>query len=175
MREIEVKILEINSKEIQKTLLDMGAKRVFNGEIKTVFFDFSNSSIVKAKNVLRLRKEDDKAELTYKKVQFTKAAKEAEEDTVEVSSIETMQRILENLGLHVTEEMIKHRISYKIGDVRFDLDRYMGKYNFIPEFMEIESENLELVEKSALQLGFKKEQCLSWSTPELIKHYSNKK
>ena len=68
--------------------------------------------------------EQAKPELTYKKVHVTQTAKTAEEYTVEVSSLETMKKILENLGLSVTESMQKHRVSYKLGHVRFDIDRY---------------------------------------------------
>lgn len=173
MKEIEVKILEIDRGIISEKLVNLGAKKVFDGDIQTVFFDFKDGSIVKAKNVLRLRKEKDKAELTFKRVSFSQAAKEAEEYNVEVESIEKMEKILENLGLHQTEDTLKHRISYKIGDVRFDIDQYLGKYDFIPEFMEIEAENADVIQKYAQLLGFKHEDCLSWSTNDLIQHYSN--
>ncbi len=172
MQEIEVKILEINRKKIEKTLADMGAEKVFDGDIQTLFFDFEDGRIIKAKDVLRLRKEQDKIELTYKKVHFTKTTKTAEEYSVEVSNLETMKKILENIGLSATESMEKHRISYKLGKVRFDIDRYLGNYAYIPEFMEIEAENTGLIHRYAELLGFKKEDCLPWSTTELIQHYA---
>lgn len=125
--------------------------------------------------MLRLRKEEDKVELTYKKVRFTKAAKNAEEYSVEVSNLKTMKRILENLSLSVTESMQKHRISYTLDKARFDIDRYLGDYEYIPEFMEIEAETPGLIFKYAERLGFKKENCLPWSTTELIQYYSRNK
>jgi predicted adenylyl cyclase CyaB len=175
MKETEVKILEIDRKKIEQTLLENGAEKVFDGDIRTLFFDFKDRSIIKAKDVLRLRKEQDTIELTYKKVRITQTAKTAEEYTVEVSNLETMKIILENLGLSVRESMEKHRVSYTLDHARFDIDRYFGAYDFIPEFMEIEAENTASIHNFAELLGFKKEDCLPWSTVELIQHYSKDK
>jgi predicted adenylyl cyclase CyaB len=174
MEEIEVKILEVNRAEVEKTLANLGAKKVFDGDIETLFFDFKKGTIIKQKNVLRLRREQDKTELTYKKVRFTPTAKTAEEYTVIVSSKETMEKILKNLGLSVIELMHKHRISYTLDGARFDFDQYSGIYQFIPEFLEIEAENTDLLYKYAALLGFKERDCLPWSTTELIGHYSSK-
>ncbi len=174
MKEIEVKILEVNRLKIEETLLKLGAKKIFDKDILTLFFDFEDKRIVKAKNVLRLRVEQDKAELTYKKVHFTQTAKTAEEYSVEVSSLETMKKILKNLGLSVIESIKKHRLSYTLDDARFDIDRYGGVYEYIPEFLEIEAKNTDLIYKYAALLGFKEKDCLPWSTTELIGHYSSK-
>lgn len=175
MKEIEVKILEIDREKVGETLTSLGAKNILDSDIQTIFFDFQDGRIMKAENVLRLRKEDNKVELTYKKVHATQTAKEAEEYTVNLSSIEEMRKILENLGLHETENMLKHRISYKINTVRFDIDYYLEPYNFIPEFMEIEAENTELINHYAELLGFKPEDCLPWSTNDIVRYYLTKK
>ena len=150
MKEIEVKILEINRKTIEQALTGLGAKKILDGDIQTTFFDFKDGRIIKAKDVLRIRKEPDRVELTYKKVHVAKTAKTAEEYSVEISNLETMRKILENLGLSVKEDIEKHRISYALG-------------------------NIELIHKYAALLGFKAEDCLPWSTEELIRHYSSKK
>jgi predicted adenylyl cyclase CyaB len=174
MQEIEVKILEIDRKKVEQTLAALGAKKIFDGEIKTLFLDFKDGRIFRAKDVLRLRKEHDKTELTYKRVQITETAKTAEEYSVEVSNLETMKKILENLGLSVAESMEKHRVSFTLDDARFDIDRYGGRYDYIPEFMEIEAKNTDLIHKYAGLLGFEAEDCLPWSTNELIQHYTSK-
>ena len=120
---------------------------------------------------MRLRQDSQKTELTYKEVRFTRAAKVAEEYSVEVSDFEVMTKILQNLGLSVVEKMEKHRVSYKICNIRFDIDSYYGVYGFIPEFLEIEGE-IDLIHKYATLLGFKVEDCLPWSTQDLIRKYS---
>ncbi len=99
-------------------------------------------------------------------------AKTAEEYSVEVSSLDTMKIILENLGLTVIDGTKKHRVSYTIDDARFDFDCYLGNYGYIPEFLEIEAKSTDLIYKYAEILGFKAKDCLPWSTKELIQHYS---
>jgi adenylate cyclase class 2 len=175
MKEVEAKILEVDKNQIEETLARLGAKKVFDGEIETFFFDFKEGTIVKAKNLLRLRREENKIELTYKTVHQTQNAKVAEEYTVEVSDLETMKNILEFLGLSVTESMRKHRVSYTLDKARFDMDRYEGKYSYIPEFLEIEAESAESIHKYAGLLGFSSKDCLPWSTQDLINYYSSKK
>ncbi len=175
MKEIEAKILEVNSQKIQGNLAHLGAQKIFDGDLRTFFFDFKDGTIIKAKNVLRLRKEQNKTELTYKKVQFAQNAKVAEEYSVEVSNFEATKKILENLGLFVIEDVQKHRISYVLGRIRFDIDHYLGEYGYIPEFLEIEAESTYLIHKYAELLGFKTKDCLPWSTNELIQYYSSKK
>jgi adenylate cyclase class IV len=88
MKEVEDKILEVNRKMIDETLIGLGAKKIFDGDMETFFFDFKDCAITKAKNMLRLRKEQDKTELTYKKVHPNQTVKVAEEYSVEISSFE---------------------------------------------------------------------------------------
>jgi predicted adenylyl cyclase CyaB len=172
MKETEVKILDVNSSEIEKTLEVLGAQKNFDGYIQTIFFDFESGAITKQGDLLRLRKNPKKTELTYKKVKHTQIVKIAEEYTVEVSELETMLKILENLGLAITRSMEKHRLSYKLQNAQFDIDQYVGDYDFIPEFLEIEAENIDQIHKYALLLGYKPKDCLPWSTEELIQHYT---
>ena len=174
MEEIEVKILEVDGAAIEKTLEMLGAKKVFDGEVETLLFDFQDGTIIKQKNVLRLRRMQDKTELTFKKVHVTETVKTAEEYSVEVSNLETTKKILENLGLSIIDRTKKHRVSYTLDDARFDFDCYLGTYDYIPEFLEIEAKNTDLIHKYAKLLGFKAKDCLPWSTPDLIKHYSQK-
>jgi adenylate cyclase, class 2 len=174
MKEIEAKIIDIEPRKIEETLFSLGAAKIFDGQIETTFFDFPNRAIINAKDVLRLRKEQDKIELTYKKVHFTEEAKIAEEHSVEVSSLEEMKKILGFLGLQTIESMRKHRISYLLNKARYDIDKYVGEYAYVPAFLEIEAENSNAIHKNAALLGFKPKDCLPWSTKELINHYSSK-
>ena len=172
MQEIEVKILEINRSTVEAALVKMGAEKVFDGEMETFFYDFKDHSIVKAKNVLRLRRENMKVVLTFKKVAGTQEAKIAQEYSVEVSDLGVMQKILEALGVVLMESMKKHRTSYELDGTYFDIDRYHGKYSYVPEFLEIEAESAQEIWRYAEVLGFKNDDCLPWSTKDLISYYS---
>lgn len=175
MKETEVKILNIDRAEIEEKLSNLGAEKVFDGEIEALFFDFSDGSIAKSNSVLRLRKEGVKVLLTFKKVVESQRAKIAEEHSVEVSGFEEAKKILEFLCLSVTESMRKHRVSFQVDDALFDIDKYEGKYDFIPTFLEIEATNVDLVYKYAERLGFKAKDCLPWSVKELVDYYSSQK
>lgn len=174
MEEVEVKILEINPQQISEVLAKMGAERVFDDKIETLFIDTKDRQIHNRRDVLRLRKEGDKVKLTYKEVEFRSGAKVAKEHTIEVSDCEEMLNILRLAGLSVSERMDKHRVSYKTEDARFDLDTYEGEFSFIPPFMEIEASQ-SAIAKYAKIFGYKKKQCLTWSTEQLIEHYRTKK
>ncbi|MCW4009614.1 MAG: class IV adenylate cyclase [Candidatus Bathyarchaeota archaeon] len=173
MREVEVKILEVTRETLEEQLARLGAQKVFDGKIETVFFDFPEHTIIKAKNLLRLRKENDKVELTFKKVQKSKNAKVAQEYTVRVSDAKAARSILEFLGLLAIECMTKRRVSYTLDRARFDFDLYEGKYAYIPEFLEIEAQSASETQRYAALLGFKSEDCLPWSTHDLIEYYSS--
>jgi adenylate cyclase, class 2 len=174
MQEVEVKILEVNPQKVTEALAKMGAEKVLDDDIQTLFLDTEDNQIRQRRDVLRLRKENNKIELTYKEVKIGKDAKTAEEHTVEVSDLQTTLRILQKVGLTVTQTMDKHRLSYRTYDARFDIDTYKGMFSFIPPFMEIEA-NVDLIEKYAKQLGYQKKDCRPWSTDELINHYTAKK
>jgi adenylate cyclase class IV len=86
-----------------------------------------------------------------------------------------MKKILESLGLSVTESTRKHRVSYDLKRAHFDFDEYKGEYAYIPEFLEIEAESIASIHKYAGLLGFGPEKCLPWSTKDITKYYSSKK
>jgi predicted adenylyl cyclase CyaB len=174
MQEIEVKILETSPEKVEEALVKMGAEKTFDGVMETFFYDFKDGSIVKAGNVLRLRKENETVVLAFKYVTATREAKKAQEYSVVVSELAPMQQILSSLGLVLTETMKKHRTSYHLGNVHFDFDQYLGKYSYIPGFLEIEAESIESIHRYAEKLGFKPEDCLPWSTAQVIQHYQGK-
>ncbi len=174
MKELESKILNVEKQKIKKTLTRLGAKQTFDDEIATYFFDFENGRIANEKNVLRLRKEGKDSVLTFKKILSKENAKIAEEYEVEVSNLSKMQRILELLGLSVTQSIRKHRTSYKLNDVKFDIDTLEKEYANIPTYLEIEAKNVESIHKYAKILGYSADDCLPWTTNELLKFYSKK-
>lgn len=176
-QETEIKILEINRSEIETKLLKLGAKKIFEGELLAEFYDTKDSDLKKEKKLLRLRKECNKTVLTLKSKVIRggeKTAKIREENEVEVEDFKTMQKVLENLSFEIKHILRKTRISYKLKDAKFEFDKYHDDWKHIPEFLEIESDNIETIYKYAELLGFCKEDCKPWSGWDLEKHYSKK-
>ena len=175
MKEVEVKIIEIDRVKVESKLNSLGATRTFDGDEETVFFDYPDGSIMNAKNLLRLRKIGNKTVLTFKKFVEGGAAKVRDEYEVSVSDFAQAHRILESLGLSPIQRMEKHRTSYVLKNgVIVEIDKYTGKYFHIPEFMEVEGEDEATIHRQAKLLGFKPEECKSWTTFDLIDYYASK-
>lgn len=171
MKEIEAKILNIDRKQIENKLLSLGAKKVFDGEVHALFFDFDNNGLKKKKRIIRLRKEGNKAVLTTKEGISKEGAKISEEHEVEVSDFETAKKMLETLGLSAWLDMTKRRTTYSLDGVHFEIDNYTGEYDHIPEFLEIEAKDKKTIYKYAKILGFSQDDCKPWTAKDLMKYF----
>jgi predicted adenylyl cyclase CyaB len=176
MKEIEIKIIEIDRTKVEANLAALGASKTFDGDVRTWFFDFQNGTIMQARNLLRLREIGDRTDLTFKKFVENESAKVRHEYEVSISDFETMCLILESLGLVSTWRLDKHRTSYVLSEnVHVDIDRYSGEFSYIPELMEIEGRGISTIREHAKLLGFGPDDCKSWDTFDLIDYYSGKK
>lgn len=173
MKEIEVKILEINRAEVETKLGKIGAKKVFDGVVESWIFDFEDGSLKASKSFLRLRKQGEETYLTFKKRISDEDAKIDDEHEVRVSDLEIMREIIDSLGFKELDYYKKKRTSYILDDVHFELEKLEGKYSFIPEFLEIEAPGVKVLYECVEKLGFKKEDCKSWGGRKLIRHYKN--
>jgi len=98
--------------------------------------------------VLRLR-QDTRARLTYKGPADTSSIVSARpEFEVEISDLETGQRILEALGYQVTTVYEKYRASYMIDKVEISLDEMP-----FGDFIEIEGTSEGAIQLIANKLG----------------------
>jgi len=175
MREVEVKIIEIDRKKVEAMLNCFEATKTLDDNVETIFFDFPNNSISKAKNLLRLRRIGSETEITFKKFVESDTAKVRVEYNASVSDFEAANSILQCLGLIPTLRMVKHRTSYVLkSGVEVDIDKYTGGYSHIPTLLEIEGPDTPTIHAQAKLLGFAPEQCKSWTTFDLIDHYSTK-
>ena len=170
MEEIEAKFLEINVKVIVKKLDSMGADIVYEGDIEAFYYDFPDSRISEGKGLLRLRKKNGFSELTFKKKISNEKLKIMDEYEVEVEDFDEMQRIIESLGMICTNTSKKHRISYSLGDVHFELDTFSG----IPTFLEIEANKPEMIEEYALKLGLSMKDAKPWTGKKVVEHYAKR-
>ncbi len=167
MKEIEVKILEIDVEEVEEKLKEMGVEKVFDGELVNVYFDFSDKRLEKEGKVLRLRKKDEKVILTYKKFITQDKAKIMDENELEIQDFGLMEKIFKEIGLSTLYEFKKHRITYKLNRIHFEIDKYPD----IPAFLEIEAPDLEAIDEMVSKLGFSKEEVSSYSIKEVLEYY----
>ena len=121
--------------------------------------------------MLRLRKRDGKFELGFKNLVSKEKAKIMEEFQVTVDDFDAMKDVFLNLGLKVILKIAKHRISYILDGVHFEIDTFEG----IPALLEIEASNLKVIGKYVKKLGFSMKDAKPWSTDDVINHYKNMK
>lgn len=175
MYEIEIKILGIERVRIEKDLMSLGARQVFDGEIHAIYYDSPDHFIRKTGGTFRLRKEGTTSVLTFKRRVEDADAKVREEKEIEVSDFDTMRSILESVGFSRWLEMKKHRTSYELRGVHFEFDKYHEEYEYIPEFLEIEGTDVQTVLRYAEILGFRKQDCKPWDALQVAEYYSDRK
>ncbi|MFH1053087.1 MAG: CYTH domain-containing protein [Candidatus Woesearchaeota archaeon] len=170
MKEIEVKIIEIDKDEIIKKLLDLGAEKVFEGNIYAVHYDFKDNSLKIGKSFVRLRKRGDKSFLAYKKKISKDKAKVMEEIETEVSDFDDTHNILLSIGLIPYLDYNKKRTSYKFKKILFEIDEYED----IPPLLEIEAPSVEIIDEMVKKLRLDKEKVKNWTGRDLYENYGKK-
>lgn len=171
MKEIELKVLDIDREQLEKKIVDLGAQKVFDGVVITQFYDFPDGSIQKAKDLIRLRLKGDAAFITYKRFIDRDDVKARDEFEVQVSDFDTADEILRGLGLNKTLRIMKERVSYRLDDVQFEFDRHLDEYAFIPDFLEIEGKAFGVVERYCELLGIAKNALKPWSFFDVADFY----
>lgn len=167
MEEIEVKVIDIDKKATVAKLLEMGAKKVFDANMHNIRYDFEDGSLQKDEALLGLRKKGDKKIITYKKMIEQGKARIMAEIETEIDDFESMDGILKAIKLKPIEEFDKHRTSYKLNGILFEIDEYKE----FPAFMEIEAPDIDTIYDYARKLGIDEKKIKNWTTTELFEHY----
>lgn len=164
-KEVEVKFLNVNKNEIIKKLKSLKAKKIFEGKITTSYYDYPDNRLKQENKTLRLRKKGNKAELTSKQKIIDKGAKISKEKNFIAKNIKPIKFILKSVGLEqVSEIPEKYRISYKLGSIQFELDKYKN----LPVFLEIESDSIEKLKKAAKLLNLNFDDAKTFNAFEVI-------
>ncbi len=167
MQEIEIKVLNINKKQMEKKLTALGAVKKGRFLIVEKNFDFKNKNISKNKCALRLRSVGKRAELTFKsKANARDAFKVREETETMVGDFKTMEKILNNIGLQPVWHRQKYRTSFQNGPVKFEIDEYPG----IPPYLEIEGSKKDILKYLRL-LGIPQTNTSTQSSTKVLKQY----
>lgn len=153
--EIETKILNIDKEKLEKKLLKIGAKRIGEVFFRSTSFDFPGFPLDKDAAWVRLRDDDKKVTLAYKKrlgVTGVKGQndKGMEEIEIEVSSYEDAITILKKIGMVEKFSQEKKRITWKKGNMTFDIDAWPR----LNTYLEIEGKNWKDIDAAVLELGF---------------------
>ena len=157
--EIEVKFYLPDIESMPRRIFELGAEskgRVFENNVR---YEDENNTLIRKKSLLRLRR-DAKTILTFKSSPPIASTefKTFNELEVEVSDFETMNQILEKLGLHPEQIYEKWRETLILDQTGFYLD--MMPYG---TFLEIEGSEKEIRTYAAkLGLGWDKRILLNY-------------
>ena len=166
-REVEVKVLEVDAKAMQKKLKTLGAKKIFDDVLSVRVFEPLPNNL----DVLRVRKEGKQCFLTVKKLLDQKQAKVTDEFSVRVDDMEMTTELLQLLGFSVKFSYEKHRMSYVLNNVHVEFDTFLGQNSFVPTFMEIEGGTMDQVYQTLALLDVSKEKALPWSGKKILHYY----
>jgi len=167
MKEIEIKVLDIQKEKIQTKLLKLGAENHGENFIIEKAFDFPKKSGMKINGLLRLRKVNETVELCYKqKIQGNETFKIEEETETTVNDFDITQKILLSIGLEEKRHREKKRTSFTLNNTKIEIDEYPK----IPPYIEIEGSEEE-IEKTLGLLGFTLEDTCTLTATDVIKQY----
>ena len=170
--EIEAKVLEIDKLNVMHALDNLGAECIFNDKLEAIYY--YKEGVINTNNALRLRREGNEVTFTYKeKSSSSTLAKSFIEKELKVESFETMDSIIQSLGFEVYEKNSKHRISYKLPGVRFEIDEYFDSETTIPIFLELEVAEESLIKTYIEKLNLGKSKIVNYNYFELKKYYEN--
>lgn len=175
MLEKEIKILEIDHKQVEEKLLSLWAEKTFEGFIHDIYYDFPEDA---PKNkmeangrMFRLRKKGEEHIYTIKNKRKKIAKQEGvvakDEHETPISNIESFSKVLEKYGMQKIREKKKHRVSYQLEGMEFDIDFYEG----IPEFLEIEGPDGESIQSWVKRLELDDHKQLLGGSRKLFKYY----
>ena len=117
INELEVKILEINKESIIRMLETYGAVKIFEGDLYSRHYANSSGKI-------RIRKAGDMVYITKKTAFVYHDIKHALELETYIGDFDTFCHMLDLLGFKMVKEIHKHRVSYILEDIHYDIDTW---------------------------------------------------
>lgn len=167
MKEIELKILNIDVKKITKKIFGLGGKRILPTTLAAEeFFDFSDFRLEKKMDLLRLRKMGKKSYLTLKLLREKKKYRVADEFEIEVNDFRATEKILLGLGFICFKHREKRRTSYRLGKIILEIDEYPQ----IPPYLELEGSKKD-IDKWLKLLCLEDKKTTNMTASEVIEFY----
>lgn len=172
-KELEVKVLGIDKKDIEQKLENLGARLLSKEYQVNTLYDSEDSIIEKlGDGYLRIRETRDlitgnvEIFFTLKKNISSEMARENLEIETMVTDKKALNSILEHLNIKVIHEGTKERISYMYDDIRFDIDTW-DQATYPYPYLEIEVSKKEDIKRAAELLGLDEESITTKSLREL--------
>jgi len=174
--EIEVKIACDNPSEVESRLKSLNASLIGCWSETDMFFDFDDKRLKQSDSALRLRARDNINEghtnyrLTFKGRRQNDAYKCRREIELAVESPDTIQSLLEALGLKPFIAYTKKRNSWRYKNCTIEVDEIPDIGNFV----EIEGPDKEAIDDVLNSLNLADKPIITKSYLEMIVEYQRK-
>ncbi|WP_035166453.1 class IV adenylate cyclase [Caloramator sp. ALD01] len=147
MKEIEVKVLNVDLEKIKEKLKSLNAEKVKEENQKNYFFSLPNgeNGYVRIRIIEDLIDRKEKITLCIKKIFKTDFARQNIEHEFEVSDFNECINFLNELGINDFKREDKHRESYILNGTLIEFDTW-DKIVFPIPYMEIEAPSIEALE-----------------------------
>ncbi len=136
-KEHEIKVLDVNVQELAKRLEKIGAKKVYDDDRTIITLDTPERMFLSKKDKLIRITDEENIKVTMHVNQSKPEIKEGIK--FKTSRLKETMDFFHELGLDSISKVKAKRISYELGKIDFDID----KFPVIPAFLEIDMEFLE--------------------------------
>lgn len=175
MKEREVKVLNIDKDEIEKKLINIGAKLIKDENQINYRFDTEDGFLKKTYNgYLRIRitknllNGETSNTLTFKRSLQRNTLRTNEETETRISDWQNTAKILEVLGYKQKRPGYKHRRSYIYENITFEIDTW-DESTYPKPYLEIEVSSEEDLEIAINLLNLDRSQVTTKPIDELSK------
>lgn len=168
-KEHEIKVLNVDIEKLIQKLENIGAKKVYDGNRTIIALDTEDRHFLSKEDKLIRVTDEGSIKVTMHVNQSTPETKKGIK--FKTSRLKETIDFFEQMGLIPISKVTAHRISYELGTVDFDIDKFPA----IPAFLEIDTETLEdegYTEKSLLEaLGLENNKVVVMGTEDIHKLY----
>lgn len=173
MKELEVRIIDIDIDNMRKSLSDLKAVKVKQENQINRIYDFPDRRLLNHKGYARIRTIDDKLNnriihfMTTKELISQEKYKIMNEHEIQISSSEDGEAIFKALGLEHVQSIKKYRESYKYKNTLVEID--INEKDFCPfPYIEIETSDERELQEIVELLGYTMKDTTSKTIYELI-------
>lgn len=169
--EIEAKILEVDVPALEARLAAFGAEKQGEYFFRIRNWDFPGYPLRADGSWVRLRTDGTETTLAYKKKlgirEGTENDAHMEEIETTVGDFDTTAFLLSRIGMLEKHNQEKKRVSWKKGDITYDIDTWP----LIPTFLEVEGNDWDEVQRAVEELGYDWEQRMVCDASKVYQHY----
>ena len=149
-------------------LFKLPPKKIISSFKKSkLFMNSISNSLINPNKWIRLRKSNEKVELTVKHI-FEKSSKKIQkvrEIEINVSDLDETNKLLESIGIvrRNYQEKIRYSYKYKTAEIEIDL------WPMLEAYMEIECDDENIIDEIIKKLEFDSKEIVSLNTEQLYK------